>query len=142
MLGRREHSVAELRKKLQQKHRDLDPQALNGMLEGLQQDGLLSDERFAEILIRSRINRGYGPIYIRQELTTKGIDSELVAVVLEQTVEEQGIDWLQLAQELVQRRHPQANQDPAAWQKGARFLARRGFSSNLVIKALPEQPYH
>ena len=38
MLGRREHSVAELRKKLQQKHRDLDQQALKRLLEMLQED--------------------------------------------------------------------------------------------------------
>jgi len=141
LLGRREHSVAELRGKLRQKHRELDAKALEHLLESLQQDRLLSDERFTETAIRSRVNRGYGPIYIQQELSSKGIDPELAECVLQQTVDERAIDWLQMAKDLIHRRHPHAGEDPAAWQKAARFLARRGFASNLVIKALGDQPY-
>jgi regulatory protein len=137
-LGRREHSVAELRRKLQQKHSGLGREALEQLLESLQQDRLLSDARFAEVLIRGRINRGYGPAYIQQELVSKGIDSELAERALAEAVEEGGVNWLQSARDLVARRHPQAAEDPAVWQKAARFLARRGFPSNLVMKALKE----
>jgi regulatory protein len=141
LLGRREHSVTELRNKLRQKHRDLDQSTLERLLETLQQDRLLSDERFAETLIRGRLNRGYGPVYIQQELNSKGIDPELAETLLEQAKEENALDWLTLARELVERRHPNAGEDSASWHKAARFLARRGFSSNHVIRALGDRPY-
>ena len=114
LLGRREHSVAELRRKLRQKHGELGRDAIESLLESLQQDRLLSDQRFTEVLVRARIAKGYGPTYIKQELASKGIDSELAECALE---------------------------DAAAWQKAARFLMRRGFSSSVAMKALGERPY-
>ncbi len=140
LLGRREHSVAELRSKIRHKHRDLDQPTLEHLLETLQQDRLLSDERYAEVAIRSRIRRGYGPKYIEQELMSKGVSSELVESVMEQTMLDQAYDWVQLAADQISRRHPHTAQDSAAWLKAARFLARRGYPSNLVMQVLGEQP--
>ena len=140
LLGRREYSVAELRRKLRQKHHDLSSDGLDALLDSLQQERLLSDERFAEVLIRGRINRGYGPIFIRQELASKGVDSDLAECALEEAVDQAGVEWLQVAQELVRQRHPLAGKDAAVWQKAARFLMRRGFSSGLVMKALGDRP--
>ena len=141
LLGRREHSVAELRRKLRQKHGELGRDAIESLLESLQQDRLLSDQRFTEVLVRARIAKGYGPTYIKQELASKGIDSELAECALEEAVDQAGLDWLQAARQLVERRHPHAGEDAAAWQKAARFLMRRGFSSSVAMKALGERPY-
>lgn len=136
ILGQREHSEVELRAKVVRKVRELPPQALDEVVAELKQLDLLSDRRFAETLIRSRISRGYGPYYIRQELGQKGINAELAA----QLMDEAGVDWLDQAITLVQRRHPEAAEDLKMWSKAARFLQRRGFSAEVVTKALGPRP--
>jgi len=135
LLGRREYSVAELRAKLRRKHADLGKDALEAVLEDLQRDGLLSDLRYADGLFRSRVNRGYGPFFIQQEMATKGVPAEMVEGLLEAAE----VDWRQLAQTLIDRRHPQARSDQNAWQKAARFLQRRGFSADITMRVLGEQ---
>lgn len=41
-----------------------------------------SDERFAESYMRSRINRGHGPLKIAMELGQRGINEQLIAAIL------------------------------------------------------------
>lgn len=136
MLSQREHSEAELLKKLSRKFAGADKEQLQKMTAELKADGLLSDERFAESLIRSRTGRGYGPYYIRRELSEKGIDSGLA----EQLLAQAEIDWVALARGVVSRRHPNAQADESAWGKAIRFLQRRGFSNDLVLRAVGDRP--
>ena len=136
ILGQREHSESELRAKVARKVRELPPEALDQVVDELKQLDLLSDSRFAETLIRSRISRGYGPYYIRQELNQKGVDAELAA----QLLDELAVDWLEHASDLVQRRHPNSAEDHKVWSKAARFLQRRGFSAEVVTKVLGARP--
>lgn len=44
----------------------------------LKTEGLQSDERFAEALSQRRVNQGYGPNYIRRELSMKKIASHII----------------------------------------------------------------
>ena len=66
MLARREHSAFEIRRKL--KLRDIDNDEIEQAVQRLQQEGLLSDERYAESYIHMRMNKGYGPLKIELEL--------------------------------------------------------------------------
>ena len=75
LLTRREYGVIELTKKLSQKH---PPQLVEQVVSQLLEQNLLSDSRFAESLCNSRIGRGYGPIYIFQELSIKGIANHII----------------------------------------------------------------
>ncbi len=75
LLTRREYGVIELTKKLSQKH---PPQLVEQVVSQLLEQNLLSDSRFAESLCNSRIGRGYGPIYIFQELSIKGIAKHII----------------------------------------------------------------
>jgi len=136
MLARREHTVAEIQTKLQGKFSDLTDGELSDLSDTLVGDGYLSDARFAETLIRSRIARGYGPCYIRRELFTKGIS----ALLINQQMSIQHTNWEQLASDLVERRHPQAACHDQAWEKAARFLQRRGFDAECVVKTLGQRP--
>jgi len=136
LLSRREYSEAQMLTKLQQKFRQLSVSDLRAVMEKLRDADLLSDLRFAEVLIRSRINRGYGPFYIRQELAAKGIASETGHRLLEAAA----VDWQTLATDIVARRHTDAHSDPQVWRKAARFLQRRGFSGEIVSKALGPAP--
>src|SRR5436190_9222049 len=77
-LARREHSRAELSRKLAP-HAE-SAEALLFLLDDLEQRRQLSDERYAEV--RSHwMSRKYGAAKIRQELKAKGVADEVVARV-------------------------------------------------------------
>ncbi|RZA14139.1 MAG: regulatory protein RecX, partial [Lysobacteraceae bacterium] len=83
--------------------------------------------------VRSRAYSGYGPSFIKAELGTHGLGSEVIAGAMDSF---EG-DWLELAADLARRRHPQALAgDRAAWRKAMDFLLRRGFSMELARAAL------
>ncbi len=71
MLARREHSAFEIRRKLRQK--DIDEPEIEQVIERLQREGLLSDERYAESYINMRRGKGYGPLRIALELRERGV---------------------------------------------------------------------
>jgi len=71
MLARREHSAFEIRRKLKQK--GTADAEIEHSVERLQQDGLLSDERYAESYIHMRRGKGYGPLRIALELQQRGV---------------------------------------------------------------------
>jgi len=90
LLARREYGVIEITKKLSQKHpRQLVEQVVSQLLE----QNLLSDSRFAESLCNSRTGRGYGPIYISQELSIKGIAKEII----QEFIDKNDPAWLERA---------------------------------------------
>ncbi len=70
-LARREYGQTELIKKLADKgfERDVAAQAVTQLTE----EGLQSDQRFAESFVQSRINQGKGPVRIRLDLGQRGI---------------------------------------------------------------------
>ena len=73
-LARREHSRAELSRKLKTLHADLSVLERANLLDRLLELNYQSDQRFAEMLIRSRLARGQGSLRIQQELSTHSID--------------------------------------------------------------------
>lgn len=77
LLARREHSTAELARKLRQK--GCDSASTDEALDRLQTEGLLSDQRFVEAYVHMRKQRGYGPLRILAELKEKGVASDLAA---------------------------------------------------------------
>ncbi|MBV1904680.1 MAG: recombination regulator RecX [Pseudomonadales bacterium] len=98
MLGIREHSVQELTRKLLAKgHQE---KLVHHVLEDLQDRGLISDQRFAESFVRSRIAKGQGPILICGELRSRGVSERIMEDVLTYSTEH----WLQLAQDARDKR--------------------------------------
>lgn len=71
MLTRREHAVAELRKKLMEKtdHPELIPEVIQDLI----QKKYLDDERFTENYSRMLANKGYGLLRIKRALKEKGV---------------------------------------------------------------------
>jgi len=90
LLARREYGVVEITKKLSQKH---PPQLVQQVVAQLVEQNLLSDSRFAESLCNSRTGLGYGPIYIAQELSLKGIAKDLI----EEFIDKNDPAWLERA---------------------------------------------
>ena len=71
LLARREHSRRELRQKLDRGGYEGDE--ATDAIERLGAQHYQDDERFAELLIRSRSAQGYGPLRLRAELKSHGL---------------------------------------------------------------------
>ncbi len=132
LLVRREHSRKELARKLGE--RGIEMAAAVEAIDKLTRDGWQSDARFAEMLVRTRVAHGQGPLRIRAELGTHSLDSDTIEAAMA------GFDgdWRQTAHDLARRRFGQdlATADSGLRRKAADFLYRRGFDGDTVRAAL------
>lgn len=80
LLAVREHSRLELAKKLQRSNEALE--VIDQVIAELNQQGLQSDQRFAEAYSQAKLRRGYGVLKIRHELLGKGISRQIIEQVL------------------------------------------------------------
>jgi len=131
LLARREHSKKELLRKLIL--RDFDEQTVGQVLSDLIQENLLSDRRFAEAFVRSRISKGQGPLRIRRDLSERGVADELIADYVN------GRQWLTLAIDVRQKRF--GNELPEGYKECARqmrFLQYRGFDGEQISGAMKQ----
>jgi len=131
LLSRREHSARELKAKLARRGFDADENA--AVLERLQSKDFQNDARFGEMLVRSRIEGGYGPRWIVAELRTHGIDEERAAALIAAAEP----DWSSLVHRQLRRRYggkPAASL--AERSKRVAFLLRRGFDGSTVKLAV------
>lgn len=126
LLSRREHGEQELLDKLIVKGHD--PVAAEAALYKCKDLHLQSDARYVENVCLARIRQGYGPVRIRQELLSKGIDKALVQEILESLQ----IDWLAQGLAVWKKKGSGKSQGLAALQKKQRFLMYRGFPAELV----------
>jgi regulatory protein len=135
-LARREHSRAELAAKLRRGLTDNDdPAEIDRVLDALERDKLLSDERFAGALTRTRAER-YGDARIRFDLKSSGVKAETVdravASLKGTELERASAVWARRFGELPASRDERARQ--------ARFLQARGFSADTIRKVLRGLP--
>ena len=90
LLGTREYSVLELFTKLQRRFLS---DVVSEVITELQNLGLLCNTRYGEAFCRSRIDRGYGPMFIQRELEQNGLDKGLIETLLAPYSEQ----WLAMA---------------------------------------------
>ncbi len=129
LLSRREHSTYELTQKL--KKRDFDIDAIEAALDRLRQENLLSDIRFIESIVNSRVNAGFGPFKILYELRQKGISRDRA----EDYISGLSVEWEPLM--TVQRSKKFGQNIPVGYKekmKQARYLQNRGFSPESVMR--------
>ena len=103
------------------------------MLDFLVEENYLSEERFADSVFRSRVNKGYGWRYIKNELSQKGVSGEIVQKMLRN----QQIDWY-LQAELAYNKRFGASliKDQKDKAKRVRFMQQRGFSIDEIMTIL------
>lgn len=131
LLARREHSQFELARKLGSRGHPDD--LIEETVGSLARAGLQSDDRFAEVFVRSALGRGQGPLKIRAGLTERGIDSDVVSAYFDLDADE----WTERAASALRKRFGSAPvENRADWARRARFLAGRGFASGVVARAL------
>lgn len=124
LLARRDHSVQELHTKLARRFSSA-VELIAAEVAKLEQQGLQSDRRLAQNLLRSRVNKGQGPAKIKAELRGKGLSD----AVIEDTLLQSDADWENLVREVACKRFgdsPPVDQRERA--KRVRFLQQRGFS--------------
>jgi regulatory protein len=132
LLGQREHSRAELARKLMP--HATDPDEVEPLLERLQAKGLLSDARALSSLVRQRAPK-LGALRLAQEARAKGLQGE----ALTQAVQElRATEW-QRAQTVWQKKFGQPAADASALGRQMRFLAGRGFAPEVIRRVVRAQ---
>ena len=127
LLARREHSVKELLRKLCERYEETE--LIADVVRQLSEDNLVSDSRFAEMYIRSRIGRQFGPVKIKNDLRERGVSEDKIRFALNEANQ----NWLQLIQELSDKKYgktlPSEAKETA---KRMRFFQSRGFDTDCI----------
>lgn len=132
-LARREYSAKELRGRLVEA--GYDGAEIESALRTLQDKGLQSDARFAEVFCRSKVAKGFGPARIEFELRDHGISRDLVSELL---VEHEQAWRQELAELLAKRTRGTDLRDARERAKQIRFLYGRGYSDAEIRAAMKE----
>ena len=131
LLNRRDHGAREIADRLVA--RGFQRSAVERAVEGLRQERLVDDGRFAEHFVAYHANRGRGPVGIAHRLREAGVAPEAIAAA----VDAGAADWRRRCAEVRRKRF--GAKLPATWaEKGrqARFLTQRGFSADQVRAAV------
>lgn len=132
VLTRREYSKAELIEKLITYAQDRDE--VISLVEELAQNNYQSDQRVAEMTVRSQMRKGKGPNRIKLALRSKQLDKALVQEDLAE------IDWYEQAYQLkVKKYGTEVAKDPKIKAKQIRFLQYRGFEMDAIMKAISKK---
>lgn len=127
LLSTREHSFSELVRKLN-KNDDCYEDVIT-VIEQLRDEGLQSDDRFTEAYVHSRLQRGFGPVRIKQELREKNISAELMDLYLQ----ENDTRWDEQLRQVREKKYgklvPTSYPDKM---KQSQFLQYRGFTSEQI----------
>jgi len=128
-LSRREYAIEELRQRLLQ--RCADSSITDKVVSDLVDENLVSDRRFAEMYIRMRIRRLFGPLKIRGELRSRGVTDDVITEFMPGGQE----TWFDNASQWANKRN-QGKLDYATRAKIHRSLMNRGFTHEQANVAL------
>lgn len=136
-LAQREYSEEELRRRL--KAYTENTADIETVLTQLKEAGHLSDDRFIEAYIQSRVRRGFGPIRIRGELQEKGISKQDI----EPSLAIWQSSWLNVAKRVIEKKYGLKKNAQLTEGKGQlatqkRFLLYRGFEMDIIQKLFTE----
>lgn len=128
-LSRREHSRAELRRKLAP-HAET-PEEVDTLLDALERENWLSNDRFVDSLVHRRASR-YGAARVMQEAKTHQLGNEQLHDLQDRLRETE----VERAREVWRKRFGTTPDSPEARAKQIRFMVARGFSRAVVGKII------
>ena len=128
LLTRREHSQQELTQKLLRKFSE---EEVAPVISKCCQQGLVDNQRFLESRIRHRVQQGYGPEWIKQDLYPHQIEEELLSQFMNF---DEGF-WVEQATNLVIRKYKTRDVN-AEKPKIQRYLYQRGYSVAVIQQAM------
>ena len=132
LLGIREHSRQELKRKLIARFHNHEPE-IELCLKELQSEDYLSDQRFTQLFIESRLNnKRVGPFKIVADLQQRGIDRDTAQSIMDELADEEF--WLSKIKDNLEElcKGNKKNNRQALGQK----LFQRGFAYELINQAL------
>lgn len=133
VLTRKEYSKADLIEKLMTYAQSREEVLI--LVDELSANNYQSDQRVAEMTVRSQVRRGKGPNRIKLALRAKQLDKALV----QEDISE--IDWYEQAYQLkVKKYGTEVSKDPKIKAKQIRFLQYRGFEMDAIMKAISKKP--
>lgn len=127
LLARREHSHAELARKLAAHGTRED---VDNVLCQLENEGLLSNARAAAAYVRAHGDR-FGAARLRQDLHQRGLDPAMAVEAVADLAGE-----LTRARAVWAKKFAAAPADAREWARQARFLQGRGFAVDVIRKLL------
>ena len=127
LLARREHSRAELNRKLAA-HGTIEEIA--NVLTQLETEGLLSDARAAGAYVRAHAGR-FGAARLRQDLRSRGLDPQLA----DADIADLDSEFVR-ARSVWAKKFSTAPENASEWARQARFLQSRGFATEVIRKLL------
>ncbi len=133
LLSQREHSRAELERKLRKYEEE--PGTLARALDELTAKDFISEARVVESVLHQRAAR-LGMTRVRQELMHKGIAPEVVAEAVASLKETE----LERARDVWRRRFGELPRDATERARQVRFMMARGFAGGVVAKVLKYDP--
>ncbi|HEY7773623.1 MAG TPA: regulatory protein RecX [Marinagarivorans sp.] len=141
LLARREHSRAELSRKLAS-HRVFETEntgqnqrLISCVLDELARSGYQSDERFAEAYVRSRLRKGFGLQRIALELGQRGVDEPIATKALGAYANgDDDLNTDEVIYNTWQKKFGLPPQDLKERSKQQRFLYYRGFSGDDIAR--------
>jgi regulatory protein len=128
LLARREHSRAELARKLAA-HAEADD--IEALLDVLEREGLLSERRYVEAQARAHAGR-HGSLRLKLTLQRQGVAAELA----ERAVRQARAEDLASCRALWQKKYGKPAADPKEKSRQYRFLLGRGYPAEVVARVL------
>ena len=135
LLGRRAHSVMELKERMARK--EASPETIGRVIARLEDYGFVDDRAFAGQFVESR-SRRYGSLRLRGDLLRKGVAEELVDGQLAGLSD---LSQQEVAARLLQQNAWRFTRGDDVRKNRARawsFLARRGFPPGVAASAVEE----
>lgn len=133
-LSRREHSRVELQRKLLPYAEE--PALLEVLLNDLERENWLSNQRFAQSLVNRRAER-HGAQRIVQELRQHGLSDDAVSHIGEHLRQTEFVR----AQAVWNKKFDQLPADAKEYARQFRFLGSRGFAPEAIRRILGDIPY-
>ena len=129
-LSRREHSEKEIYLKFVNLVNSKDT-LLEEILK-LKEEGLISNQRFAEAYIRSRFHSGFGPIRIKYELEKKGVIESIIKTAFQET----DLDWDDKLKSEFKKKYESNDMKSLNDNKISKFFLYRGFDLEKISKLI------
>ena len=131
-LGRRDRTVAELRRHLAAKA--VEPQVIDAAIAELTRQGYLDDARYARRYAEDRRTLDdWGPDRIERKLLAAGVEPELIATAL---ADREGEDELSAAVALLRRRWREVPATDRERERALGLLVRKGYDLELAYDAV------
>ena len=129
-LSRREHSEKEIYLKFVNLVNSKD--ILLEEISKLKEEGLISNQRYAEAYIRSRFHSGFGPIRIKYELEKKGV----IEIIIKTAFQETDLDWDDKLRSEFKKKYESNDVKNLNANKISKFFLYRGFDLEKISKLI------